>query len=352
MMLVGMLKKRSVFFFFSCILALGNSEDTLSGKKGPFCSPAKCTDGTCYCSESNLGWWNGGAAQAFGSSNCYRAGRGDCQCVSCGQASTQCLDYRCNDDGIEDGSGICYAINPDGTKKREYNYKTYDYCYLKENPCQDCGDYGWHKVGCARTEPGTCMPCVESLEAGKFWRARGSCDQVQCSTPDPGRFVLTACKRTENAIIADCSKYAGNLNAIGYYCPGNGVADPKPLPSNSRANALFTDFICNDGYFRENEKCVACPAGSCCVGEARYDCPEHYYSSGKGNSLCRRCSLVCATDKDKLMRRCEKNSIQTPTTCTSCGLCGKWPETGYNCVTNPQDFTYLPQTCCGGTCVN
>ena len=348
-----MLGISSVCFLFFCMLASGNSDVTLSGKQGPFCSPARCTDGTCYCSESNLGWWNGGAAQAFGNSNCYRAGRGDCQCKSCGQASTQCLDYRCNDLGTEDSAGICYDINADGTKTRNNgDYATYDYCYLKNNPCEDCENHGWHKVGCARTNPGTCLPCVESLAAGKFWRARGSCDQVTCTIPDPGRFVVTACKRDSDAVIGDCSKYSKNLNSIGYYCPGKGVLDPLPLPSNSRANAGFTNFICNEGYFRDGDRCVACPAGSCCVGEGLYSCPEHYYSSGKGNIQCTQCTLACLSDKEKLMRKCAKNSIQTPTACISCGLCGKWPETGYNCVTNPQDFSYLPSTCCGSTCLN
>ena len=344
--LCGMLRR---FLFSLCILALCNSEDTLSGKQGPFCSPAKCKDGTCYCSENNLGWWNLGAGQAFGSSNCYRAGRGECQCVSCGQASTQCLDMRCSDDGTEDSNGICYSTNSDGTKTRT-NYVQYDYCYLKENPCQDCTKHGEHKVGCGKTSPGECKPCENKLESGKFWKAPGSCEQIQCSIPARGKYIQGECGLTTDAAIRDCTNFKYNQGVKNYYCPGN--SDPRLAPSNSYINDDWSDFVCKTGFYHSVDQCVSCPAGSCCVNENIYDCPEHYYSSGRGNSICTKCTLACPSDKSKLMRKCDQNSIQTPTMCTSCGLCGKWPDTGYNCVTNPQDFSYLPSTCCGPTCLN
>ena len=327
-------------YIFLCLLALGDSDDTLSGKQGPFCSPAKCADGTCYCSENNLGWWNGGVGQAFGSSNCYRAGRGECQCMSCGQASTQCLDIRCNDDGTEDSSGFCYSTKSDGTKTRT-NYRQYDYCYLKENPCQDCNKYAEHKVGCGRTSPGECQPCEEGLAYGKFWKARGSCDQVDCSIPARGQYVHGACSTTKDASLRPCADFRENQFGRNYYCPGNSV--PLKAPDNSVINEGWYDFTCNPGFYRNGLKCISCPPGSCCINEARHDCPVNYFSQAQKSS-CSKCDLACPVD-GQLRRKCDANSIQNQP-CIPCGMCGSWPSTGYNCVTNPQDYVSLESSCC------
>ena len=88
-----------------------------------------------------------------------------------------------------------------------------------------------------------------------------------------------------------------------------------------------------------------CPAGSCCINEAKHDCPEHYFSMKQWDH-CQKCTLECKDQPNKLRRKCAKNSMQDQQ-CVSCGMCGSWPSTGYNCVTNPLDYSSLKDSWCG-----
>jgi hypothetical protein len=329
-----------------CLLALSvtpfvYSQDeykTYDGTLKNFCFPAKCADGACYCSDSHTGWWNGGAWKA-GDVRCYRAGRGDCPCGICGKASTQCLDLRCDDNSYIEGTK-CYTLDSSGNRVYS-DKKLYDYCYYETNECQTCGNFGEHKVGCGRTDPGECKPCEDGLAYGKFWKAKGSCDQVDCSIPGKGYYIHGACSTTKDAAIKKCTDFEQNKGVGNYYCPGNSV--PLKMPDNSLITADWSDFVCNGGFYRSENKCVSCPAGSCCKDQVKHSCPEHYFAQPQQSS-CTKCSLTCADD-NQLRRKCGANSIQNQV-CISCGMCGSWPSTGYNCVTNPQDYAALTGSCC------
>jgi hypothetical protein len=229
----------------------------------------------------------------------------------------------------------------------EVNLRIYDYCYKSASrPCEPCTNKGEYRSGCKRLNPGACLKCTNTQE-GYYFNTPGSCNLAKCSYPQPGQFIETPCTQGEDTKIKSCSLYPENLKTPGnqYYCPGNNVK--TQIPSNSHVNSDFTDFICNDGYYRDFDVCRACPPGTCCVNQVKHDCPENYFASGSANPKCTKCKMECTgADSGKLRRKCQKNSIQNSERCISCGLCGEWPATGYNCVLEPLDFKDLPSTCC------
>lgn len=276
---------------------------------------------------------------------CYKNDQENkCQCNDCGSADTQCKDWRCDDnDGIVIG-GECFKMERGILKPADQSI--YDFCYKSAGGCTTCPNYGEYRVGCKRTNPGECIKCNNKQE-GYYFSEKGSCTLSLCTQPGPGYWTFAPCAESANTVIKRCSDHPNNAAMPHrYYCPGNNVV--KAIVPNSHVNQDYTDYICDPGYYRDFENCRPCPAGSCCVNQVKYDCPEHYYSSGPANSKCTKCDMTCTgVYEGKLRRRCQKNSIQNAGTCISCGLCGEWPSTGYNCVLEPSDYSGLASSCCG-----
>ena len=316
---------------------------------GYICNPAEChQENSCYCTERFQGWWNGGAVLAdyeTSAGRCYKLDMNNrCQCNDCGEADTQCKDWRCNDETGTVIDGTCYTVQDGVSTKADSTI--YDYCYKGRGGCSVCPNYGEYRVGCKRTSPGQCVACTNKQD-GYFYSSKGSCTLSKCSEPGPGFYISVACSFASNTVIAACKEHPNNkANPGKYYCPGNNQV--KLITANSHVNPEYTDYICNDGYYRDFEYCRPCPAGTCCVNQVKYDCPENYFASGQANSRCTKCDMTCTgVYQGKLRRKCQKNSIQNAGTCISCGLCGEWPSTGYNCVLEPSDFSGLKTTCCG-----
>jgi hypothetical protein len=313
------------------------------------CNPAKYhEDNSGYCVDFFQGWWNGGA-YAMDYSNQPRCYKGEtshtCKCNDCGTADTQCKDWRCDDDNGFEIDGKCYKKKDTGALE-EVSVEIYDYCYKGVGVCSICPNKGERRVGCKRKSPGECQKCTNTQE-GFYFDTVGSCNLAKCSVPAPGQYIQTACTQGDNTVIKSCSEHPSNKQSPPnqYYCPGNN--ELKAIAANSHVNPGFTDYICNDGYYRDFDLCRACPPGTCCANQAKHDCPEHYFASGNANSKCTKCNMKCTgIDAGKLRRRCPKNSIQNSERCISCGLCGEWPTTGYNCVLEPLDFEDKPSTCC------
>jgi hypothetical protein len=316
---------------------------------GDSCNPAKYyEENSGYCIDYFQGWWDGGGIigeYQYEKPRCYKGNEDHlCKCNDCGSADTQCKDWRCDDNHGFEMDGKCYKKGENGALE-EVSVEIYDNCYKGVGECTPC-PIGQKRVGCMRKSFGQCEACP-AVQEGFFFETKGSCNIAKCSSPKPGQYIQTPCAQGADTVIKSCSEHPNNkqIPANKFYCPGNN--EVKAIAANSYVNQDFTNFICNDGYYRDFDLCRACPPGTCCVNQIKHDCPEHYFASGNANSKCTKCNMKCTgLDEGKLRRRCPKNSIQNSERCISCGLCGEWPATGYNCVLEPSDFEDKPSTCC------
>ena len=331
-----------LFFILALCLYKAEAEDTHE-----YCSPAACADGSCYCTDRNDGWFNGGAF-------CSKNSQG-CGC-SCDNGGTSCQNKRCPDDTIyrwyqvsADAVGIRVDCrNPiDST----YSYPTWhDFCYRTKVPC-DYGkcQHGETLVGCAKISAGSCQACPK-LAVGKYWSAKGSCTQNPCTVAVGGEFIGKACTATADAVIANCSTYPGNQGYIvqrndgksTYYCPGGGLI--LPLPENSEPTHDFSNFVCIDGYYLSGSSCLQCLPGSVCKYGKKYTCPDHYYSSTYGMSACTRCSSPDDCSDWLFPVRCDQGSTAN-IGCVSCGGCSLDSNRGLACVTESYEMQGLARTC-------
>ncbi len=332
------------------------------------CHPASCSvEGECYCSDYKDGWYDGGAGygpafRARDQSLCYKAGKGDCECADCGFSKweifffgdTQCQEFRCEDTesvavkDATDDSRACYRVDP--TRGRIYTGKrTYYGCYKARRQCDaSICKKGEKLTGCMRTSSGTCKSCG-SLSAGSYWTKPGSCDTTVCGVVEPGYYMTAPCSNTTNVMKLHCSTYMGNPLAASfpnpvaqYYCPG-GAHSPVRVPSFGAVNALYTDFNCQPGYFKQGIECRTCLPGSSCLHDKSYTCKADYYTDKYAQSVCKRCTATCTYDSEVPMR-CQEGSIQN-SRCVPCGMCGVWPANGVNCVRNQDEFIKLPEYC-------
>jgi hypothetical protein len=218
-----------------------------------------------------------------------------------------------------------------------------------------------------------CIPCPEPLQPGYYWTSvktaqQAFCQQVACATSSPGTYFVSRCSENTNAVVNPCSKFGGNAFATSiatasYYCPGSGL--PVSVPDNGRVkDETYTDFTCNDGFYKSNSACQACNAGSYCVNGEKKNCPQHYFTDKEAQSFCRRCttpsdcqSIVCSqTIADKFSNpscgvaprvcappnpACMSGGCTQNSDCIACGSCGDWPETGINCVLG-DEMNFLP----------
>jgi len=91
---------------------------------GYLCNPAEChQENSCYCTDRFQGWWNGGAVLAdyeTSAGRCYKLDMNNrCQCNDCGEADTQCKDWRCNDESGTVIDGVCYTVQDGGSKQAD-----------------------------------------------------------------------------------------------------------------------------------------------------------------------------------------------------------------------------------------
>jgi hypothetical protein len=326
----------------------------------PDCTPAGCAvDGVCYCSDERSGWYNGGLGYSRDLRNknkdsyCYKPGSGDCLCMDCGQANTQCQDLRCNDEteiayNGPNGDSYCYTMDPvKGEVKTDRGW--YFGCYTKENNCDlsKC-EYGEALVGCMRVSSGACQSCGV-LPSGKYWTTRGACGQLYCDTVDPGWYMTTSCGVSSNSAKSACEYHTGNPRASAfpnpvpqYYCPG-GTTAPVHVPEHGVVNQAYSDFNCLPGYYKLHTQCTACLPGSACLHDKTFTCKANYYTDRAAQSECKRCTASC-TYETQLPMRCKEGSIQN-SHCVACGMCGVFPTTGVNCVGDLEQFQALPTTC-------
>ena len=80
---------------------------------GVSCNPAEChEENSCYCKDLFQGWWNGGVTLYNKNGNdpkCYKSDvNNKCKCNDCGEANTQCKDWRCDDKEGFVRNGKCY----------------------------------------------------------------------------------------------------------------------------------------------------------------------------------------------------------------------------------------------------
>ena len=272
---------------------------------------------------------------------------------------------RCDDDtGYCTSSGCNYRDKAGVLSKSTSGVNMACYIYTETRPCvASYCEPGTQRVGCMRYSPGRCKPCSpDLLMAGYYWSVRGSCDQAKCEVPRPGWYYDSRCGQSVNAVIKQCEYYQYNpkgrysMTPGLYYCPG-GESDPVRIPDNARVNADFTGYTCNAGYYRAGERCIVCPVGSYCVGGVATPCKKHYYSDEEGSTKCKRCktpsdctSSNCGdtiglvwdkTDCGMAPKLCGVGSTQN-SNCVSCGMCGDWPTTGWDCV-NEYEMDGLPQ---------
>lgn len=317
-----------------------------TGDTHVYCHPVDCVDGSCYCTDRNDGWFNGGGF-------CSKNSR-DCGCT-CDNAGTSCQNKRCPDEWTQsiiwDGNIYagtqCYYDDP--VKGRIYSEgQWFDFCYRTTAKCDynKC-QYSESLVGCARISAGSCQKCPE-LGLNKYWASKGSCVQNDCSVALGGKFVAKPCTSTTDAVIANCSGYPGNKGYIvansrdTYYCPGGGLV--LPLPENSQPTADFSAFECIDGYYFSGSSCLACPPGFACKYGKKYTCPVHYYTSAFSMSSCTRCTTPeeCSTWEKPM--RCEQGSTANPG-CVSCSGCSFDPKRGLSCVTETYEMQGLLPVC-------
>lgn len=312
---------------------------------GDFCHPAKCADGTCYCTDREDGWYDGGG---FCSKNLRSCG---CLC-SAGDfyAMTSCYDYRCPDTHTyvpNDPSGVPCRGWDDNKGPLFSVEQVYDFCYKKKEICnyKRC-DYGESLVGCGRASAGTCQKCPD-LSPGKYWTSKSTCTQSACSVAPGGKFIAKSCTSTADTVLANCAGYPGNKGYIvpnikdTYYCPGNGLV--LPLPENSQATADYSSFECLPGFYQEGSSCLQCTPGFACKHGRKFECPVHYYSSTFGMSHCTICTRQCSGSWQHPLR-CPQGSTANPG-CISCGACDYDPKRGISCVMEAYEMQGLPDKC-------
>ena len=324
------------------------------------CHPASCAvNGDCYCSDEKAGWYNGGSG--FGvfrtlrkddESICYKGGVGDCECEDCGSGDSQCQEERCDDNtetatGVKSGDKACLRIDPE--KGKVYSKKQWRYnCFRTKTKCRQC-PFGENIVGCMRTSSGECKSCGP-LRAGYYWTTRGSCDMSVCGAVEPGYYMTSPCNNVTEVGKLHCSVHMGNPQATAfpnpiaqYYCPG-GAQPPVHVPSFGTVNALYTDFNCQAGYFKQGVECRACLPGSACLHDKSFTCKANYYTDRYAQSFCKRCTASCTYYDSELPMRCPEGSTQN-SRCVTCGMCGAWPANGVNCVRDQAEFSKFPETC-------
>lgn len=329
------------------------------------CRPSTCTvDGNCYCSKKEDGWFDGGfeiasVSRGMYGSYCSKNGK-HCQCPDCGYLvfpNVQCQDKRCNDvtdfettREVELKTGnTCFRMDPD--KGIVYtSTQWYFDCYTKYNKCDNsiCL-HGEVLTQCMRVSPGTCKSCG-ALSAEHYWTTRGGCGMAPCDVVLPGWYMTSPCGNITDSAKAPCAVHIDNPKAPAFanpvaqfYCPG-GALPPVHVPAFGVVNAGFTDFNCQDGYFREGIACKPCPRGSACRYDRSFLCPVNYYTDAPARSVCTRCTPSCAFPLTELPMRCQQGSIQN-SRCVTCGACGVWPATGINCVRDLVAFGKLSDRC-------
>jgi hypothetical protein len=337
-----------------CCVGDWNSE----GIRYSMCDPAACSEeGSCYCTDRKNGWYDGGAGygrdtRSRTQSYCYKAGVGDCECSDCGQLffpNVQCQDSRCDDDtdvavtgpGSANSANPCYRIDP--VKGKIFTQRRwYFHCYRTLEKCEPAKClHGERLTGCMRISSGSCQSCG-ALPPGNYWTTRGGCGIAPCDVVQPGYYMTAPCGNSTNTAKVHCSQHMGNPNALvlpnpvaQYYCPG-GIHPPVRVPSFARVNKEFTDFNCDDGYFKAGTECRACLPGSACMYDRSFTCKANYYTDRYAQSACNRCTSAC-TYENELPMRCSEGSIQN-SKCVTCGACGLWPATGVNCVRDASEF--------------
>jgi hypothetical protein len=191
---------------------------------------------------------------------------------------------------------------------------------------------------------------------GKYWKSKGSCDQMDCTVMvPPAKYLKDNCTEAHDIEIELCSLYrywdrdAGNFLVntganTRYYCPGERLAYAVPTPSHSKVSKDYTTFDCDNGFVKTATGCAPCPAGHCCLEGTMRLCPEHYYSEGYKagkytGDTCTRCITSC--DKSgRLPQKCAAGSIHD-SKCILCSMCGVWPYSGHNCV---EDGKFIEST--------
>jgi hypothetical protein len=203
-----------------------------------------------------------------------------------------------------------------------------------------------------RYSSGRCEFCPSKLQSGFYWGVPGFCTQSPCRAPNPGEYLTGACGVAADATVNRCALHLGNpeypvqpfppwtLATAQYYCPG-GVVVPQLVPANARVKADYTGYDCNDGYFVDGTGCRECPRGSACKRGATFQCPAYYYAANTGQSVCNLCASTCRA-KNHAPLLCPAGSTQNAA-CVVCGLCGSWPDTGYNCAVG-DSMALLPPT--------
>lgn len=322
------------------------------------CKPARdCKDeNVCYCGELFDGWRNGGGLKTrqFGSRNgayCAKLGN-DCVCDDCGfwwgVDNVQCKESRCDDVTAVEEAGVCYNIDQSGIKTETSANENFN-CYQKKIPCDPsiCG-FGTKLTACKRSSPGSCTACP-ALVDGYFWTRKGACDQTRCSSVGAGKFLGKACTSTADAVISNCSAYAGNTGYIiprqdgksTYYCPGNGLV--LPLPANSEPTSDFSNFVCIEGYYLASSSCLPCVPGTACKHGKSFVCPLHYYSSTFAMVSCTLCTAECGSEWFYPIR-CNQGSTSN-VGCVPCGGCSYDSKRGLSCVTESYEMQGLPVNC-------
>lgn len=300
------------------------------------------------------------------------ADKWDTQCIpaACHQEmSCYCADYdypdpflevfakRCDDVNGYLINGKCHVQTSEGLQETGAQ-SLYDYLYSTRKSCEGavtCGAGQYH-VGCKRDTRGYCKACDESfapLQPNHYWdRTQLSCVQKQCDVTTPGYFVFTPCAGGNNIVTKPCIEYEGNPKSLiqnpgirQHYCPGQNKV--IPIPSDASANADYSFFSCNSGFYlmgtEDSYFCNRCPRGYACMHNKQYLCPKDYYSDETGRSTCKPCTSSCGPySVDRVPLRCAEGSTKDAK-CTMCNSCGIWPTTGLDCV---QDPSLMPTTEC------
>ena len=228
--------------------------------------------------------------------------------------------------------GKCHSLVNSKFQTTPEPIQYYNYVYTSTIPClpTQCKP-GTLLSGCMRYTAGNCNPCQQALPANHYWSTPGTCDAAVCMSAPAGFYFTSPCGTSANTIIQACSLFYGNylLTKAQYYCPG-GTSLPVAVPDNARVTSDYTDFVCNDGYYRGGLKCLDCPLGDACVGGAVYGCPENYFSDRPNQVSCTRCAAGCTFDNHAPLL-CPAGSTQDAK-CVQCSFCGTWPDTGYQCA--------------------
>jgi len=194
------------------------------------------------------------------------------QCI-CQPNSTQINGAcNCNDGFILDAQSRCAVCPANSFCPDQYTVRS-------------CSNNGQSLPG--QSSPMSCNFC----QLGYFQYSQTT-SPISCRKCTPGN----ACPNATTEIPCQAGEYSSALGTECLTCPANTYStEISPSCTACDVNALasagsksYLDCNCNDGYFREGVRCIACPAGVGCTNNRPTPCAPGSFSLAK-QTTCTPC---------------------------------------------------------------